>query len=149
MEDKEAFEIAHYHNSYPTADEQSHKLAGKLKRAATVVSAYEILQMVWVAYATYTFTTSTRHATDLVHYGSTALLITSALKASTAFHLHDHASEVTHRTPMNTKRLSKSVFFVHAVSLVTCWAITLFVFQHDGTIFVPLVVSSIGFMYLD
>jgi uncharacterized membrane protein YbjE (DUF340 family) len=149
MEDKQAFEMAHYRNSYPAADEQSQKLTNKLQTAATVVIVYEIFQFVWVAYATYTFSTSTSHETDLVHYGSTALLFCSALKASTGFNLHHHASEVTHRTPENTKHLTKSVFFTDAVSLVVCCAIAFFVYQHDSTLCLPLLASSIGFKYLD
>jgi hypothetical protein len=42
MEDKQAFEMAHYRNSYPAADEQSQKLTNKLQTAATVVIVYEI-----------------------------------------------------------------------------------------------------------
>jgi hypothetical protein len=76
-------------------------------------------------------------------------MLNSALKAFVAVQLHQHTSEVTARTPENTRHLTKSLFMVSVIGLVVAVIIAGFLYLHNGTIAMPVLVSGILFATME
>ena len=106
------FDQAYYHNSYPVEDKHSVQITRSLKMLSKVVAVVESASFAYIGSKGYTFTTRSTHVPDLIQLGVLAHMVTSALKAFLAVQLHEHASNTTDRTPVNTYHLSKSLFFV-------------------------------------
>jgi VIT1/CCC1 family predicted Fe2+/Mn2+ transporter len=72
-------------------------------------------------------------------------MLTAGFKTFIAVQLHEHSSEVTERTPANTRHLTKSLFMINALAIGVATLTVAFLYLHNGTLAVPIWISGLLF----